>query len=218
MRRGGGGVNHDPGTPPPTPTPTPTPPPPPTPTAELNYDTHEYRNSNYATAANAISAYNAGYTGKGVKIGIVDSGINPNLSEFTGKIDPASGDVAGNSRRQRRRRSRNRRERGRGGGAQRLEHDGRRFRFDHRQRTGRRSGLLRRKDGCQFYDTAIASGIDAARQAGVRVINLSLGGSQPGTALLAAMQRAVNAGIVIVISAGNDGADPTKARIPIRSR
>ena len=38
----------------------------------------------------------------------------------------------------------------------------------------------------------------------------SLGGSSPGQALLNAMQRAVNAGIVIVISAGNDGTDPTK--------
>ena len=37
-----------------------------------------------------------GATGKGIKIGIVDSGINPDLAEFAGRIDPASGDVAGN--------------------------------------------------------------------------------------------------------------------------
>src|SRR6185369_13906522 len=54
----------------------------------------------------------------------------------------------------------------------------------------------------------IAAGIDAARLAGAKVINLSLGGSSPGTTLLAAMQRAVNAGIIIVISAGNDGDKP----------
>src|ERR1043166_1340694 len=48
---------------PPTPTPTPTP------TPIVNYDTTEYRNSNYSVAANAISAYNAGATGKGIKIG-----------------------------------------------------------------------------------------------------------------------------------------------------
>ena len=46
--------------------------------------------------SNAIAAYNAGATGKGIKIGIVDSGINPALSEFAGQIDPASGDVASN--------------------------------------------------------------------------------------------------------------------------
>ena len=65
------------------------------------------------------------------------------------------------------------------------------------------------KDGCSFFDPAIADGIDAARVAGARVINLSLGGSDPGSSLLSAMQRAVSAGVVIVIAAGNDGtADP----------
>ena len=39
----------------------------------------------------------------------------------------------------------------------------------------------------QFADPAIAAGIDAARLAGARVINISLGGSQPGPALMAAI-------------------------------
>ena len=64
------------------------------------------------------------------------------------------------------------------------------------------------EDGCAFFDGAIADGIDAARVAGAKVINLSLGGSQPSGELLAAMQRAVGAGIVLVISAGNDGEKP----------
>ena len=66
------------------------------------------------------------------------------------------------------------------------------------------------EDGCNFFDSAIAQGIDAARLAGARVINMSLGGSQPNSQLLSAMQRAVSAGIVLVISAGNDGEDPVK--------
>src|SRR5206468_6179254 len=66
-------------------------------------------------------------------------------------------------------------------------------------------GTCAGKDGCAFYDDGIANGIDAARAAGARVINLSLGGSTPGSTLLGAMQRAVNAGIVLVIAAGNDG-------------
>ena len=45
-----------------------------------------------------MAAYQAGATGKGVKIGIVDSGINPALAEFAGRIDPASRDVAGDRR------------------------------------------------------------------------------------------------------------------------
>src|SRR5438067_98347 len=64
------------------------------------------------------------------------------------------------------------------------------------------------------HSNAIADGIDAARLAGAKVINMSLGGSPPGNQLLSAMQRAVNAGIVLVISAGNDGADPTKGSDP----
>src|SRR5205085_7356029 len=58
------------------------------------------------------------------------------------------------------------------------------------------------------YDTAIAAGVDAARIAGARVINMSLGGSPPGQSLTAAIQRAVNAGIILVIAAGNDGDKP----------
>src|SRR5437764_743178 len=101
---GGGGGGPSPAlpvVPTPTPTPPPPPPPPPPPTPPppgTNYDTAEYEASNYAVTANAISAYNAGATGTGVKIGIVDSGINPNLAEFTGRIDPASGDATDSGR------------------------------------------------------------------------------------------------------------------------
>jgi hypothetical protein len=148
-------------------------------------------------------------TGKGVKIGIVDSGINPDLIEFAGRIDPASTDVAGN----------------RG-----VSDEGGHGTAVSAVAAAARNGLdtmgvafqativsLRAddprscsgKDGCNFFDTAVASGIDAARVAGAKVINLSLGGSNPGSQLLSAMQRAVNAGIVLVIAAGNDAtADP----------
>lgn len=209
----GGSVGSIPA-PPSTQTTPPPPPPSPPPATTTNYDTQEYHNSNYATAASAISAYNAGYTGRGIKIGIVDSGINPKLSEFTGKIDPASGDVAG---------SRGVSDEGGHGtavsavaAAARNGSNTMGVAFDATIVSERADdpGSCAAKDGCQFYDSAIASGIDAARQAGARVINLSLGGSQPGSALLSAMQRAVNAGIVLVISAGNDGEDPSKGTNP----
>ena len=170
----------------------------------VNYDTAEYQASNYAVAADAIAAYNAGASGKGVKIGIVDSGINPSLSEFTGRIDPASGDVAGNR-----------------GVSDEGGHGTAVSAVAAAARNGQNTmgvafaativseraddpGSCAAKDGCSFYDGPIAAGIDAARTAGARVINLSLGGSTPGTELLAAMQRAVSAGVVIVIAAGND--------------
>jgi hypothetical protein len=160
--------------------------------------------------SNAIAAYNAGATGAGIKIGIVDSGINPNLSEFAGRIDPASSDVAG---------SRGVSDDGGHGtavsavaAAARNNSNTMGVAFDATIVAERadQPGSCSGSDGCQFYDPAIAQGIDAARLAGAKVINLSLGGSSPGTTLLNAMQRAVNAGIVLVISAGNDGTDPTK--------
>ncbi len=67
-------------------------------------------------------------------------------------------------------------------------------------------------EGCDFFDAAIAQGVDAARTAGAKVINLSLGGSSPSGQLMSAMQRAVSAGIILVISAGNDGDDPVKGQ------
>lgn len=220
---GGGGVGSTPPPPmaaTPTPTPPPPPPPPPPPTSTLTpvpaggYDTTEYRNSGYSVAANAIAAYNAGATGKGVKIGVVDSGINPNLSEFAGKIDPGSGDVAGN---------RGVSDEGGHGtavsavaAAARNGSNTMGVAFDATIVSERadQPGSCSGTDGCSFYDPAIAAGIDAARVAGAKVINLSLGGSTPSSQLLGAMQRAVSAGIVLVISAGNDGEDPTKGGNP----
>jgi subtilisin family serine protease len=213
---GGGGVKPLPPpptvtpspTPSPTPTPTPTPPPPtPGPSA---YDTAEYQRSNYSVAANALAAYDAGATGKGVKIGIIDSGINPNLPEFAGigKIDPASGDVASNRGVSD--------EGGHGTAVSAVAAAARNglntmgVAFDATIISERADdpGSCGGTDGCSFYDNDIAAGIDAARLAGAKVINMSLGGSAPGPVLLSAINNAVKAGIVIVISAGNDGEKP----------
>src|SRR5437899_2559965 len=52
----------------------------------------------------------------------------------------------------------------------------------------------------------VAEGIDfAARNANVKVINMSLGGDRPSTAVRQAVDRAVAAGITVVAAAGNDG-------------
>ena len=216
---GGGGVMPIPSapiTPTPTPTPSPTPTPTPTPTpapTATNYNTAEYQASQYSVVSNAIAAYNAGATGKGIKIGIVDSGINPALAEFAGRIDPASGDVAG---------SRGVSDEGGHGtavsavaAAARNGSNTMGVAFDatiisERADQPGSCATTGTDGGCKFFDNDIADGIDAARLAGARVINMSLGGDPPGSQLLAAMQRAANAGIVLVISAGNDGADPTK--------
>ncbi|HET9814114.1 MAG TPA: S8 family peptidase [Sphingomicrobium sp.] len=171
----------------------------------MNYDTSEYRASAYAVSANAIAAYEAGATGEGVKIGIVDSGINPALAEFNGRIDPASGDAAGNRGVSD--------EGGHGTAVSAVAAAARNnsgtlgvaFNATIISQRADDPGSCATADGCSFFDDDVARGIDAARIAGARVINLSLGGSTPSTVLLSAMQRAVNSGIVLVIAAGNDG-------------
>jgi hypothetical protein len=59
--------------------------------------------------------------------------------------------------------------------------------------------------GCSFFDSAIAAGVDRAVDNKVRVINISLGGAGgASSALRTAISRATSAGIVVVVSAGNE--------------
>ncbi|WP_260482867.1 S8 family peptidase [Sphingomicrobium flavum] len=200
---GGGGRS-----PPPVVTPPPTPPtPPPT-----NFNTAEYQASDGAEAAKAIAAYQKGATGAGVTIAIIDTGINPGSSEFAGRIDPGSRDVAGS--------------RGVGDSdghgtavaalAAAAKNDvnihGVAYEANIVALRTDSPGSCATSSGCVLLESNIAAGIDAAIAANATVINLSLGGGAPGTNLRAAMQRAVNAGIILVFAAGNDGetvgADP----------
>jgi hypothetical protein len=197
-------------TPTPTPAPTPAPTPTPTPTPISSFDTAEYRRSDGPAFHNATAAWSQGVTGKGAKIAVVDSGIDTDNPEFAGRIDPASRDVAGN------------------GTVEAVDDHGTQvaliaaaarnnagivgiaygatiaaFRAD-------RPGSCASADGCVFDDRDIAAGIDHAVSAGATVINLSLGGESPSSTLLDSVQRATAAGLVIIVSAGNegDGSDP----------
>ncbi|WP_300973399.1 S8 family peptidase [Sphingomonas sp. LHG3406-1] len=195
----------------PTPSPTPTPTPAPPPVTTVNYNTPEYSYSNAAVASGAIAAYNKGATGQGIKVGVIDSGINTTLSEFAGRIDSASRDVTTGGRSMGD-------DKGHGtavAGVIAANNDGN---YMHGVAFDSTIIALRADtpgsctdtegDGCSFADSSIARGVDAAVAAGARVINMSLGGSAPGSTLIAALQRAVNKGVVIVISAGNDGDKP----------
>lgn len=207
---GGGGGGTVGSTPTPTPTPSPTPTPTPTPAAD--FLTKEYNRTTGAAAVNAIGGWTLGASGKGVTIGIVDSGIDSDSPEFTGRLSVSSADVAGSR------------------GLDNADDD-------HgtnvamvaaaaRDNTGvmgiafNATVLMMRADspgscatydpnvpdsGCTFSDNNIASGVNRAVQAGARVINLSLGGSQPNSVLRAAIASAAQAGVVVVVSAGNDG-------------
>jgi hypothetical protein len=221
---GGGGVNSTPTptgsataapTPTPAPTPTviatPTPTPAPTPTiatsntGNINYDDAEYRRSNTAVAANALAGYSQGATGAGVKIAIVDSGLTDATGQFTGRIDSASTDIVANR-----------------GISDPNGHGTSVAAIAAAARNGSDIAgvafgatlLIERTDsvnsctatGCQHSDSNIARAIDYARTNSAKVINISLGGSAPNTALLTAVRAAAAAGIITVISSGNEGA------------
>lgn len=67
---------------------------------------------------------------------------------------------------------------------------------------------VRVMDALGFGSSAsIFSGIDFARENGAKVVNMSLGGSEFDAAYYDAMTRAQNAGVLVVVAAGNDGVD-----------
>ncbi len=60
----------------------------------------------------------------------------------------------------------------------------------------------------------IVAGIDWAANAGVDVINMSLGGPSGSTALQRAVQKALSSGVVVVCAAGNSGPSPDTVGFP----
>lgn len=205
---GGGGVASTPApapapTPTPTPVPTPTPAPTPTPT---NFDTAEYRRSDGPSLHNAVTAWQAGANGAGTTIAIVNSGINTANTEFAGRIATSSRDVAGSR------------------GLVNADDDhgtqvaltaaaarnnsgimGIAWGATVQMLRADTPGSCTGSDGCTFSDENIAAGMDAAVRAGARVINLSLGGDPGNATLRAAVARAAAAGVVVIVSAGNEG-------------
>lgn len=214
---GGGGINSTPAPPiAATPTPTPAPPPvlTPTPTpAAANNDTTEYRATVGAVNMNALAAYNAGATGAGVGLAIIDSGIDLQSAEFDNRVSSASQALAGNASID---------DEGGHGTAVAFTAAGRRngagthgVAFDatvialRADRPGTCSATATddTEGGCKFGTDAIRAGVDAAVAAGARVINISLGGSDMPQRLQEAIGRATASGVVVVIAAGNDGTD-----------
>lgn len=210
---GGGGVGSTPppiAAPPPTPTPVPTPTPTPPP---LNFNTAEARRTDSFAFHGALTAYQQGATGTGVIAGVIDSGIDVDSTEFSGRIHPQSFDATGG---------------GRGlegpgthgtnvaqilGGT---KNDAGTFGIAFNAtllvlRADREGSCAAdnpdaESDGCRYPESAIAAGLDRAVAVGARVVNVSLGGdSPPGATLRQAVARATAAGVIVVVSAGNSG-------------
>jgi subtilisin family serine protease len=207
-------------------TPTPTPvsvtssaTPAPTPTPAVNYDTAEYRRSNAAAQAQALAAYNAGATGTGVLVGVIDSGVDANSTEFSGRISPLSADFAG---------SRGIQDEGGHGTAvsdvllgARNDNGIHGIAFNatllalRTDTPGTCASATSGNDGCSHNDNNIAAALNAAVSARARVVNISLGGTPANSQLRTAIDRATAVGTIIVISAGNEGViNPVAANNP----
>lgn len=147
-----------------------------------------------------LTAWNNGAVGQGVVIGTIDSGIDPTHAEFIGRVSPASKDfitdrnhlfdsesyhgrfisaaIAGN--------------------------------FNDQHTVGVAFGatlLALRTDRTNgaYYDAETVLALDYAIAQGAHVVNISLGGeTQSSFALETALKRATDAGVIIVMSAGNN--------------
>jgi hypothetical protein len=205
---GGGSVNSTPApSPAPTPTPTPVPTPTPTPTpTPVNFRTAEYNRATGLELSNVIPAYQSGASGLGVTAAVIDSGVNPNSAEFAGRISAASQDVSGS--------------RGMGddsghgsavadvllGAKNDFVVHGVAFHATLLALRTDTPGSCGANGDCSHSDTNIARALDIAVAQGAKVANISLGGAGPNATLRNAIARATAAGMVIVISAGNESA------------
>jgi hypothetical protein len=149
----------------------------------------------------AITAWQAGAKGQGVLVAVIDDGVDASHPELAGRISPASRDIntarnqlfsvtethgseltaiiAGN--------------------------------FNNQSTIGLAYDAtvlaVRADNGAgTFSANDLANSVDYAIAQGARIINFSLGSASPSSPVFqAAIQRATTAGIVIVVSAGNDG-------------
>ncbi|PCI33527.1 MAG: hypothetical protein COB54_04305 [Alphaproteobacteria bacterium] len=194
---------------------------PPPPPAPVDFNTVEFRNNYGLGQINAISAYENGATGEGITVAVIDSGIDidhpqieanihedsinivtgnkADLNDVDGHGTGVAGviaavrDPANNSN---------------------VNTHGVAFDAQIMALNAADPGSCGGTDGCSFFDSDIAAALDYARIRGVKVVNISLGGDGFNSlALVNAYKRAVNAGMVIILAAGNRDPDDTDVTI-----
>jgi hypothetical protein len=176
------------------------------------FNTAEFRRSDGPAEHNAAVAWNAGRTGAGVTIAVVDTGVDVTSPEFAGRISPLSKDILN-------------------AGRPLTGTD------DHGTHVAMVAAAARDNSGilgmaygatvmalrtdsigscsntgptdstgdCSFSDTNLAAAVTYASSNGARVINISLGGQGASSELQNAVRDAVARGSLIVLAAGNDG-------------
>lgn len=194
----------------PRPTPmAPPPPPPESPPPSENFDTQEFRSSTGLQAIRAIAAYEAGGTGEGVVVGVIDTGIDLQHDELIDAISPFSADVTTD-----RTNPTVDDENGHGTmvagiiAAKRNDRGTMGVAFESTILAARADdpdSCLSAEEECTFFDRDIAQGIRLALNHNARVINISLGGDGFSAVVLQAVREAAARGVLVVISAGNDG-------------
>ncbi|MEO6387623.1 MAG: S8 family peptidase [Croceibacterium sp.] len=176
------------------------------------FNTSEFRRSDGPLEHNAATAWNAGDTGRGVTIAVVDSGVDTTSPEFAGRISPLSKDIldagrpisgandhgtqvalvaaAGRN----------------GTGILGIAYDATilALRTDSIGSCGA-DNPNDAEANCGFSDSAIAASINYAASNGAKVINISLGGDGATQQVQNAVAAAANAGALVVVSAGNEG-------------
>ena len=183
--------------------------------APIVYDTAEFRNNPSLAQMNVQAAYLNGITGNGVLVAVIDSGVS-NVPELSGQIHPNSTNIAT------------------GNPADSSDHNGHgtamagiiaankdhgtnnhpvnmhgvAFNAQILNLNATTAANCTSFEDCSFFHSDIANAYDYAIAQNVDVINESLGSDSLSTlALQQAVQRAVQAGIVIVLPAGNSDAD-----------
>jgi len=160
---------------------------------------------------NAVAAWRTGATGRGITVGVVDSGIRMNHQDLGVNISPRSTDiVAGRNEREGEDRHGTRVASVIAAPFNNYGTVGVAFNSTILSVRADVSDCTDPDDTVCFKSSDLARALDYAVQNGARVINLSLGGESPlGAQFEAALLRAINAGVVFAIASGNEeGANP----------
>lgn len=181
------------------------------PSSPIIYDTAEYRENSSLAQMNIQAAYLNGISGNGVLVAVIDSGVTE-VSELQGKLhaqstnivtnnDVDSDDFIGHGTAMA------------GIIAANRDHvtnnnsfnmHGVAFNAQILNINATSEANCPDSDNCDFFHSDIANAYDYAVSHNVDVINESLGSDSPSSFnLITAMQNAVDAGIVIVLPAGN---------------